>query len=66
MSKKAIWMLNSGNAQWILEGSWVENVEVDDRGVHNLYKQLVSSGHAFRQNGGLQHWTGNTSALPVP
>ncbi|KHN41209.1 Homeobox-leucine zipper protein HDG2 [Glycine soja] len=27
--------------------TWVEHVEVDDRGVHNLYKQLVSSGHAF-------------------
>ncbi|KAJ6316231.1 hypothetical protein OIU78_019498 [Salix suchowensis] len=54
MSKKAIRMLNSRNAQWIFEGSWVENVEVDDKGVHNLYKQLVSSGHAFRQNGGSQ------------
>ncbi|XP_027340742.1 homeobox-leucine zipper protein HDG2-like isoform X2 [Abrus precatorius] len=31
---------------------WVENVEVDDRGVHNLYKQLVSSGHAF----GAKRW----------
>jgi len=25
---------------------------VDDRGVHNLYKQLVSSGHAF----GAKRW----------
>ncbi|WJX73859.1 Homeobox-leucine zipper protein hdg2, variant 3 [Trifolium repens] len=31
---------------------WVEHVEVDDRGVHNLYKQLVSSGHAF----GAKRW----------
>ena len=27
-------------------------MEVDDRGVHNLYKQLVSSGHAF----GAKRW----------
>ncbi|CAM8943833.1 unnamed protein product [Rhodiola kirilowii] len=27
--------------------TWVENVEVDDRGVHNLYKPLVKSGLAF-------------------
>ncbi|XP_038713284.1 homeobox-leucine zipper protein HDG2 isoform X3 [Tripterygium wilfordii] len=26
---------------------WVEHVEVEDKGVHNLYKQLVSSGNAF-------------------
>ncbi|GKV13310.1 hypothetical protein SLEP1_g24338 [Rubroshorea leprosula] len=32
--------------------TWVEHVEVDDRGVHNLYKQLVSSGHAF----GAKRW----------
>ncbi|KAK8977110.1 hypothetical protein V6N11_021199 [Hibiscus sabdariffa] len=32
--------------------TWVEHVEVDDSGVHNLYKQLVSSGHAF----GAQRW----------
>lgn len=32
--------------------TWVEHVEVDDRGVHSLYKQLVSSGHAF----GAKHW----------
>lgn len=32
--------------------TWVENVEVDERGVHNLYKQLVSSGHAF----GAKRW----------
>ncbi|XP_059450003.1 homeobox-leucine zipper protein HDG2 isoform X1 [Corylus avellana] len=32
--------------------TWVENVEVDDRGVHNLYKQLVSSGHGF----GAKRW----------
>ncbi|KAL5082031.1 hypothetical protein RYX36_010452 [Vicia faba] len=31
---------------------WVEHVEVDERGVHNLYKQLVSSGHAF----GAKRW----------
>ncbi|XP_061363112.1 homeobox-leucine zipper protein HDG2 isoform X2 [Gastrolobium bilobum] len=31
---------------------WVEHVEVDDRGVHNLYKQLVSSGQAF----GAKRW----------
>ncbi|KAJ1418147.1 START domain [Sesbania bispinosa] len=31
---------------------WVEHVEVDDRGVHSLYKQLVSSGHAF----GAKRW----------
>jgi len=28
---------------------------VDDRGVHNLYKQLVSSGHAF----GAKRWIAN-------
>ncbi|KAJ6368507.1 hypothetical protein OIU78_000985 [Salix suchowensis] len=44
------------NARWIFEGLWVENVEVDDKGVHNLYKQLVSSGHAFRQNGGKKEY----------
>lgn len=32
--------------------TWVEHVEVDDRGVHNLYKQLVSSGNAF----GAKRW----------
>ncbi|PPS13286.1 hypothetical protein GOBAR_AA07356 [Gossypium barbadense] len=32
--------------------TWVEHVEVDDGGVHNLYKQLVSSGHAF----GARRW----------
>ncbi|KAJ6956274.1 homeobox-leucine zipper protein HDG2-like isoform X2 [Populus alba x Populus x berolinensis] len=32
--------------------TWVEHVEVDDRGVHNLYKHLVSSGHAF----GAKRW----------
>lgn len=30
----------------------MEHVEVDDRGVHNLYKQLVNSGHAF----GAKRW----------
>ncbi|KAK7257530.1 hypothetical protein RIF29_31570 [Crotalaria pallida] len=32
--------------------TWVEHVEVDDRGVHNLYKHLVCSGHAF----GAKRW----------
>ncbi|KAA3462770.1 homeobox-leucine zipper protein HDG2-like isoform X3 [Gossypium australe] len=32
--------------------TWIEHVEVEDRGVHNLYKQLVSSGHAF----GAKRW----------
>ncbi|XVF03064.1 hypothetical protein REPUB_Repub04eG0228600 [Reevesia pubescens] len=32
--------------------TWVEHVEVDDRGVHSLYKQIVSSGHAF----GARRW----------
>ncbi|KAI9073009.1 hypothetical protein K1719_045042 [Acacia pycnantha] len=32
--------------------TWVEHVEVDDRGVHDLYKQLVSCGHAF----GAKRW----------
>ncbi|KAK9008499.1 hypothetical protein V6N11_075390 [Hibiscus sabdariffa] len=32
--------------------TWVEHVEVDDRGVHNLYKQIVSSGLAF----GARRW----------
>ncbi|XP_039040660.1 homeobox-leucine zipper protein HDG2-like isoform X2 [Hibiscus syriacus] len=32
--------------------TWVEHVEVDDRGVHSLYKQLVSSSHAF----GARRW----------
>ncbi|KAK9268043.1 hypothetical protein L1049_010482 [Liquidambar formosana] len=31
---------------------WVEHVEVDDRGVHNLYRQLVNSGLAF----GAKRW----------
>lgn len=35
--------------------TWVEHVEVDDRGVHNLYKQLVNSGHAF----GAKRWVAN-------
>ncbi|XP_065876477.1 homeobox-leucine zipper protein HDG2 isoform X2 [Euphorbia lathyris] len=34
--------------------TWVEHVEVDDRGVHSLYKQLVSSGKAF----GAKRWLG--------
>ncbi|GAB2285285.1 Homeobox-leucine zipper protein hdg2 [Dionaea muscipula] len=32
--------------------TWVEHVEVDDRGVHNIYKPLVSSGLAF----GAKRW----------
>ncbi|OMO75503.1 hypothetical protein CCACVL1_16147 [Corchorus capsularis] len=32
--------------------TWIEHVEVDERGVHNLYKQLVNSGHAF----GAKRW----------
>ncbi|XP_022952948.1 homeobox-leucine zipper protein HDG2-like [Cucurbita moschata] len=32
--------------------TWVEHVEVDDRGVHSLYNQLVRSGHAF----GAKRW----------
>ncbi|GMH12050.1 hypothetical protein Nepgr_013891 [Nepenthes gracilis] len=32
--------------------TWVEHVEVDDRGVHNLYKPLVNSGLAF----GAKRW----------
>ncbi|GMJ13403.1 homeodomain GLABROUS 2 [Hibiscus trionum] len=32
--------------------TWVEHVEVDDRGVHNLYKNIVSSGLAF----GARRW----------
>ncbi|PON64301.1 Octamer-binding transcription factor [Parasponia andersonii] len=32
--------------------TWVEHVEVDYRDVHNLYKQLVNSGHAF----GAKRW----------
>lgn len=32
--------------------TWVEHVEVDDRGVHSLYNQLVRSGHAF----GARRW----------
>jgi hypothetical protein len=35
-----------------IQVTWVEHVEVDDRGVHNLYKQLVSSGHGF----GAKRW----------
>ncbi|KAL9680636.1 hypothetical protein QQ045_018521 [Rhodiola kirilowii] len=34
--------------------TWVENVEVDDRGVHNLYKPVVTSGLAF----GSSRWIG--------
>uniref|UniRef100_A0A7N0TU79 Uncharacterized protein n=1 Tax=Kalanchoe fedtschenkoi TaxID=63787 RepID=A0A7N0TU79_KALFE len=34
--------------------TWVENVEVDERGVHNLYKPLVNSGLAF----GARRWVG--------
>ncbi|CAM8877189.1 unnamed protein product [Rhodiola kirilowii] len=32
--------------------TWVENVEVDNNGVHNLYKPLVNSGLAF----GARRW----------
>ncbi|CAN1232415.1 Homeobox-leucine zipper protein HDG2 [Linum perenne] len=32
--------------------TWIEHVEVDDRGVHNLYKQIVGSGHGF----GAKRW----------
>ncbi|GAB2215017.1 hypothetical protein Drorol1_Dr00019390 [Drosera rotundifolia] len=32
--------------------TWVEHVEVDDRGVHNIYKRMVSSGLAF----GAKRW----------
>ncbi|KAK9285488.1 hypothetical protein L1049_024840 [Liquidambar formosana] len=32
--------------------TWVEHVEVDDRGVHSLYKPLVNSGLAF----GAKRW----------
>lgn len=32
--------------------TWVEHVEVDERGVHNLYKQLVNTGDAF----GAKRW----------
>ncbi|KAG2260318.1 hypothetical protein Bca52824_079612 [Brassica carinata] len=32
--------------------TWVEHVEVDDRGVHDLYKHMVSTGHAF----GAKRW----------
>ncbi|KAM7270615.1 hypothetical protein ACFE04_029829 [Oxalis oulophora] len=32
--------------------TWVEHIEVDDRGVHSLYKQLVASGHGF----GAKRW----------
>ncbi|KAI4319853.1 hypothetical protein MLD38_033403 [Melastoma candidum] len=31
---------------------WLEHVEADERGVHNLYKQLVASGQAF----GAKRW----------
>ncbi|KAK3031877.1 hypothetical protein RJ639_035647 [Escallonia herrerae] len=31
---------------------WVEHIEVDDRGVHNIYKPLVNSGLAF----GAKRW----------
>ena len=34
--------------------TWVEHVEVDDRSVHNIYKQLVNSGLAF----GARRWVG--------
>ncbi|KAK4745329.1 hypothetical protein SAY87_011641 [Trapa incisa] len=34
---------------------WVEHVEVDDRGVHGLYKLLVNSGRAF----GANRWVAN-------
>ncbi|XP_048328134.2 homeobox-leucine zipper protein HDG2 isoform X1 [Ziziphus jujuba] len=32
--------------------TWVEHVEVDDRGVHDLYKQVVNCGNAF----GAKRW----------
>lgn len=32
--------------------TWVEHVEVDDRGVHNIYRSLVNSGLAF----GAKRW----------
>ncbi|KAL0865495.1 hypothetical protein Bca101_044613 [Brassica carinata] len=32
--------------------TWVEHVEVDERGVHDLYKHMVTTGHAF----GAKRW----------
>ncbi|KAL9264424.1 Homeobox-leucine zipper protein HDG2-like protein [Drosera capensis] len=32
--------------------TWVEHVEIDDRGIHSIYKQMVSSGLAF----GAKRW----------
>lgn len=34
--------------------TWIEHIEVDDRSVHNIYKQLVNSGLAF----GAKRWLG--------
>ncbi|GAB2225549.1 hypothetical protein Droror1_Dr00006346 [Drosera rotundifolia] len=36
----------------IVQVTWVEHVKVDDRGVHNIYKRMVSSGLAF----GAKRW----------
>ncbi|GAB2225249.1 hypothetical protein Droror1_Dr00006040 [Drosera rotundifolia] len=36
----------------IVQVTWVEHVKVDDQGVHNIYKQMVSSGLAF----GAKRW----------
>lgn len=35
-----------------LKVTWVEHVEVDDRGVHNIYRPLVNSNIAF----GAKRW----------
>ena len=32
--------------------TWIEHVEVDDRGVHSIYRPLVNSGLAF----GAKRW----------
>ncbi|PSS16161.1 Homeobox-leucine zipper protein [Actinidia chinensis var. chinensis] len=37
--------------------TWIEHVEVDDRGVHNIYRPLVNSGLAF----GAKRWLSTLS-----
>lgn len=37
----------------MLQVTWVEHVEVDDSGTHNIYRPLVNSGLAF----GAKRWT---------
>ncbi|PWZ43775.1 Homeobox-leucine zipper protein ROC1 [Zea mays] len=46
---------NNPDGTWaVVDVTWVEHVEVDDRSVHNLYRPLVNSGLGF----GATRWVG--------